>query len=132
MTQTEERTSQTNPRDDDLFHVVSDDELDEGDRVTVDIMGREITVMRLDGEVYAVLNYCPHQGGPLCDGSISSTITVTEDMEWVLDREDNVIRCPWHGWGFKPENGEHVLNTRYRTPVYDVVIEDGEIYIDTS
>ena len=36
---------------------------------------------------YAALdNRCPHQGGPLGEGSI----------------ENGMLRCPWHGWDFDP------------------------------
>ena len=40
---------------------------------------------------YAALdNRCPHQGGPLGEGSI----------------ENGKLRCPWHGWDFDPCTGK--------------------------
>lgn len=35
-------------------------------------------------------NKCPHQGGPLGEGSI----------------ENGLLRCPWHGWDFNPHWGD--------------------------
>jgi hypothetical protein len=39
-------------------------------------------------------NRCPHQGGPLGEGSIE------------CDKDGNcMLRCPWHGWDFDPKTG---------------------------
>jgi thiamine pyrophosphate-dependent acetolactate synthase large subunit-like protein/nitrite reductase/ring-hydroxylating ferredoxin subunit len=49
---------------------------------------------RVDGEFYAMDNRCPHQGGPLGEGSIE----IGNDGQcW--------LRCPWHGWDFDPKTG---------------------------
>jgi len=42
-----------------------------------------------NGEYSALDNKCPHQGGPLGEGSI----------------ENGLLRCPWHGWDFDPHTG---------------------------
>ena len=42
------------------------------------------------GEFTALDNKCPHQGGPLGEGSI----------------ENGQLRCPWHGWDFCPHGGD--------------------------
>jgi thiamine pyrophosphate-dependent acetolactate synthase large subunit-like protein len=39
-------------------------------------------------------NRCPHQGGPLGEGSIE----IDSDGQCLL-------RCPWHGWDFDPKTG---------------------------
>jgi thiamine pyrophosphate-dependent acetolactate synthase large subunit-like protein len=41
------------------------------------------------GQYGALDNHCPHQGGPLGEGSI----------------ENGLLRCPWHGWDYDPISG---------------------------
>ena len=43
-----------------------------------------------EGQYAALDNKCPHQGGPLGEGSI----------------ENGWLRCPWHGWDFSPVDGK--------------------------
>lgn len=47
------------------------------------------------GEIGALDNACPHQGGPLGEGSIECN--EGDDDCW--------LRCPWHGWDFHPLTG---------------------------
>lgn len=51
---------------------------------------RTLCLTRFEGEVAALDNRCPHQGGPLGEGSI----------------ENGMLRCPWHGWDFHPTTGK--------------------------
>ncbi|MDH3404134.1 MAG: thiamine pyrophosphate-binding protein [Acidobacteriota bacterium] len=51
---------------------------------------RTLCMTRFGGRVGALDNKCPHQGGPLGEGSI----------------ENGMLRCPWHGWDFHPLTGE--------------------------
>jgi len=65
-------------------------ELPEG-RVTAASCGdTTVAVTHFDGQYAALDNECPHQGGPLGEGSI----------------ETGLLRCPWHGWDFDPLTGE--------------------------
>ena len=52
--------------------------------VTVD--GRSVALTRCGGRLGALDNHCPHQGGPLGEGSI----------------EKGLLRCPWHGYDYDP------------------------------
>ena len=54
---------------------------DEGRVRTAVIDGRSVALTRCGGRVGALDNHCPHQGGPLGEGSI----------------EGGLLRCPWHG-----------------------------------
>lgn len=74
-----------------IWHKALDhDELPEG-RVKAVICGETTVAMtHYDGEYAALDNQCPHQGGPLGEGSI----------------ESGLLRCPWHGWDFYPLTGE--------------------------
>jgi thiamine pyrophosphate-dependent acetolactate synthase large subunit-like protein/nitrite reductase/ring-hydroxylating ferredoxin subunit len=53
-----------------------------------------MALTNIDGEFTAMDNRCPHQGGPLGEGSIE----VDNDGQCML-------RCPWHGWDFDPKTG---------------------------
>lgn len=104
-------------------------DLEDGERVIVDIRGREIALFKNDDEYYAVLNFCPHQGGPLCEGLLDGTLTVDDDWEWTYSCEGEIISCPWHGWEFDIKTGEHLSKSKYRVPTYEVIERDGEVYL---
>ena len=109
-------------------HVASVDTFERGDRVLVEVEGREIAVFRAEDGFYALSNYCVHQGGPVCEGLVSGTLGV-EGGELVYEKENKVVSCPWHGWEFDVETGEHLADPSYRQPTYDVEVEDGEVYV---
>ena len=74
-----------------IWHKVLDDknELKEGRVMTVTAGHKDICLSHYKGEFTALDNKCPHQGGPLGEGSI----------------ENGQLRCPWHGWDFCPHGG---------------------------
>ena len=45
-----------------------------GEKKLVTVKGREIGVFNVGGEYYALANRCPHAGGPMCEGMISSLV----------------------------------------------------------
>lgn len=115
--------------DGDRHYVTEADQLQEGNRVIVDIDGREIAVFKIGDEFHALLNYCVHQGGPGCEGRIAGTLIEEEDGSLGYDRKNEVVSCPWHGWEYDIETGEHLANPQYRIPSYEVVESDGRLYI---
>lgn len=77
------------------WHRVADlDELPEGRVKTVTAGVHSMALTHIDGEYYAMENRCPHQGGPLGEGSIEKG---NDGQCW--------LRCPWHGWDFDPKTG---------------------------
>src|SRR3954468_15645836 len=91
------------------WHKVADlDDLPDG-RVRTVTVGRHSLALTRVGDRYGVLdNHCPHQGGPLGEGSI----------------EKGLLRCPWHGYDYDPATGappgalaEHLDD---QVPAYDV------------
>ncbi len=64
-------------------------ELKEGRVMTVSAGHKDICLTHWEGRYTALTNKCPHQGGPLGEGSI----------------EKGLLRCPWHGWDFCPHGG---------------------------
>lgn len=102
----------------------------DGARVITEIDGNEIAVFRLDDEYHAVLNYCVHQSGPLCQGQLTGyMIGGTDGWSWDYHDDAHAITCPWHGWKFDIRTGRNIKDTRYSVPTYDIEIEDGIIYV---
>ncbi len=89
------------------------DELGEG-RVTQVTCGHETVCMtRFEGQYGAMSNRCPHQGGPLGEGSI----------------ENGWLRCPWHGWDFHPITGRSPGSFEDGVPLYEVEVRDDGVYV---
>lgn len=81
------------------------------------MVGRyEIALFNVDGELFALENSCPHQGGPIADG-------------WV---EGETVTCPWHAWCFNLRTGKMTLGEFATIPRFAVRIEAGDIYISTE
>lgn len=115
---------------DGTVHVGSLELFDDTDRVLVSVENREIAVYSTDEGIYALSNYCVHQGGPMCEGLLSGTVSADEDGELDYDLENRVVSCPWHGWEFDVRDGRHLSNAAYRLPSYAVAVEDGEVYLE--
>ncbi len=64
-------------------------ELEEGRVRSVTCGLKTFCMTHWQGKYAALDNRCPHQGGPLGEGSI----------------EKGFLRCPWHGWDFDPITG---------------------------
>ncbi|MDQ1510435.1 MAG: hypothetical protein QOG50_2279 [Actinomycetota bacterium] len=78
------------PEEAPVWHrVAALDELPEG-RVKTVLAGRKsLALTHYEGSYGALDNHCPHQGGPLGEGSI----------------EKGWLRCPWHGYDYSPHTG---------------------------
>ncbi|MBT4137736.1 MAG: Rieske (2Fe-2S) protein [Candidatus Latescibacteria bacterium] len=62
------------------------DELPEGRVKPVTCEWVTVCMAHFKGQYSALDNKCPHQGGPLGEGSI----------------ENGWLRCPWHEWDYDP------------------------------
>jgi thiamine pyrophosphate-dependent acetolactate synthase large subunit-like protein/nitrite reductase/ring-hydroxylating ferredoxin subunit len=72
------------------WHRIDDVDLPEDGRVRSAIVdGRSVALSRCGDRFGALDNRCPHQGGPLGEGSI----------------EKGWLRCPWHGYDYDPITG---------------------------
>lgn len=98
--------------------------------------GISIGVFNVDGEYYALLNNCMHQNGPLCEGAVEREIVGDWDGpgERVIERysEGHVLKCPWHGWEYELETGALVHDDSIAVPTFDVVVDDGTVYVELS
>ncbi len=117
--------------------VAKSDELKDGARKLL-IDGRtEIGVFRIKGKLYAYSNTCPHQGGPACEGILIGKVEEVYGENSIslglrFNEDEIHIVCPWHGWEFKLEDGQHAGGggcEQWKLRKYDVVERGGEIYV---
>lgn len=76
--------------------------------------GVEIVLVRERGSLYALLERCAHQGGPLHEGRI----------------EDGCIVCPWHSSRYRLSDGLAMSGpTAHPQPAVQVRVRDGEVEV---
>ncbi len=100
-------------KDLDWYKVLEHDELAEGRVKTVTAGHDQICMTRFEGAYSALCNACPHQGGPLGEGSI----------------ENGMLRCPWHGWDFHPATGKPPGGYDDGVGTYSVDVREDGIYV---
>lgn len=89
--------------------VLRSEKVEEG-RVTLGFLGtKRLAFIRLDGEVRAFNNSCPHAAAPLSGGTV----------------RDGTITCPRHGWVFDIRSGDCHTNPAYCLRAYDAREVDG-------
>ena len=100
------------------FKVLELDELPEGRVKTVAVEHKSLAMTHYNGQYGALDNRCPHQGGPLGEGSI----------------ENGLLRCPWHGWDYCPLTGKPPGNLEVDDALktFPVEIRDDGIYVTVS
>lgn len=105
-------------------------DLIEGGYRLVEAGGMEIGLYRIEGKVYAWRNLCPHAGAPVCLGLVTGTTLPSEVYEYTYGKEQQVLRCPWHGWEFDLTTGSHLVEgSRVKLRGFEVVEEGGHIII---
>ncbi len=98
---------------DEWHRVLGVAELGEQRVTTVTVGRRSLCMTRVGGAYGALDNACPHQGGPLGEGSI----------------EHGWLRCPWHGYDYSPCNGEPPPPFGDGPPAYAVELRDDGVYV---
>ena len=98
-------------------------EVDEADQIKIGrakivtpASGEKIAVFRHQDGFNAVTNLCAHQGGPLGEGQII----------------DGCITCPWHGWQYKPGDGQSPPPFEEKIRTYTLKIEDGKLFVNVT
>ncbi|NRB40850.1 MAG: Rieske 2Fe-2S domain-containing protein [Pseudomonadales bacterium] len=94
------------------YRVAEVNQLNDGETLVVTAGVEEVALTFKDGKYGAINNACPHQGGPLGEGSLDA---------------DKCLHCPWHGWAINAfdgsgPNGENVT-------AYSVEQRDDGIYV---
>lgn len=99
-----------------IWHrVLSPDELPEGRVKSATCANLTLCMTHFDGQYAALANECPHQGGPLGEGSI----------------ENGLLRCPWHGWDFDPLTGK-APGFDDGVATFPVEVRDDGVYVSLS
>ena len=100
-------------RDDGYVFAAREAALAEGAAVSVDIGGHTYALFRIDGKVRAIDGLCPHEGGPLAEGTVSK----------------GVVTCPWHGWTFDACTGCSLEPAGNDVAHYPTLVEEGNVYL---
>ncbi|OZM83437.1 Rieske 2Fe-2S domain-containing protein [Pseudonocardia sp. MH-G8] len=103
------------------------DEFGPGERRIVEAGRRSIGVFRVGDDFYAINNYCPHMGGPLCRGRTKPWVTSQGPGEYTTAGEDALLACPWHGWEYDLATGQSFLGPgEPSVRTYSVSVEGGQ------
>jgi nitrite reductase (NADH) small subunit len=92
-----------------------------------------VGIFNIRGQLWALNNYCPHAGAPVCLGKVTGTAESEgpgTEMRW--KREGEVLRCPWHGWEFDIANGESITQPIRKVLVYDVELNGEEVVLHAA
>lgn len=76
--------------------------------------GERIALVRHGDALSAVHGVCAHQGGPLYEGKVI----------------DGCLTCPWHGWQYRPGDGQSPPPFTEKIPTYRVrVSREGRVLV---
>lgn len=96
------------------WHPVPQTDVPEEGRVAgVVLDGRPVALTRCGGAIGALENRCPHQGGPVGEGSI----------------ENGWLRCPWHGYDYDPITGRPPEGFTDAVEAYEVEERADGVYV---
>jgi nitrite reductase/ring-hydroxylating ferredoxin subunit len=65
-----------------------------GERRVLSLRGREIVVLNHEGEYFALLNRCPHEGGSLGCGKLVGLVQSDEPGKYQYSRRGELLKCP--------------------------------------
>jgi nitrite reductase (NADH) small subunit len=88
-----------------------------GSRRVARTKGLDVAVFRNDAdEVFALLDRCPHKGGPLSQGIVFGTS----------------VACPLHNWTIGLCTGQAAAPDEGCTPKFAVKLEDGHVSLNSA
>ncbi len=115
------------PRGMSRYVVAKAADIPEGGRILVEIGGREVGIFRLNGKFHALLNRCPHLGGPLCKGGVVSEIYAPVPGDVRNNPSRLFVTCPWHNWEFDVTTGQSYWSAGGpRARIFPVGVEQGQ------
>jgi len=77
--------------------------------------GDQLAVFNVNGEYYAIGNFCPHKGAPLSEGLLCG----------------HIIECSWHGWQFDVRTGD-CLTVNEKIKTHRVQNENGVLKVEVD
>ncbi len=88
-----------------------------GARCVARPQGMDVAVFRnAQDEVFALLDRCPHKGGPLSQGIVFGSS----------------VACPLHNWNIGMCTGQAAAPDVGCTPKFSVKVEDGAVHLDAQ
>jgi nitrite reductase (NADH) small subunit len=103
-------------------------EIDVGKHKVFQIGRYSFGVFKVDGSYYALRNYCPHQGGPLCEEAgvfdqIEAEVSNDRTVREFIAAEKNLVACPWHGVEFDIRTGECLVRKDWKVKTYELYVD---------
>ena len=90
-------------------------DIEDDEPLGIEVSGRHIALYRLDGEVFATDNVCPHQFALLSDGYM----------------EDGCVECPLHQARFDIRTGAAQCGPVERgLKIFPVKVEGDSVFVD--
>ena len=88
-----------------------------GARCVARAQGMDVAVFRnTQDEVFALLDRCPHKGGPLSQGMVFGSS----------------VACPMHNWTIGLCTGQAAAPDEGCTPSFSVKVDSGAVYLDAQ
>jgi nitrite reductase (NADH) small subunit len=107
-------------------------EFPSGSSRIVEVAGRSIGVFNVEGTLHALRNVCPHHGAPLCMGAVSGMMLPSERYRYEYAEAGRILKCPWHGYEFRIEDGRSVLQPdTLRVRSYRVDVDGDQVFVYT-
>lgn len=88
-------------------------ELAEGQGKAFAVNGRMVAVFLVEGEYYAIDDFCPHMGASLAGGHV----------------ENGIVTCPWHAWRFALCDGRWCDSPRIKIDTFAVRVVGDEVQV---
>jgi nitrite reductase/ring-hydroxylating ferredoxin subunit len=100
----------------DFIKVAEVQEIPAGSAKMVRLGRQSVALFNISGTIHAINNICPHEGGPLCEGTLDGCVVV----------------CPWHGIPFDVRTGRSTSDEGFEVSVFETKIEGTEIFLKVT
>jgi nitrite reductase/ring-hydroxylating ferredoxin subunit len=113
-------------------HVIARaEDLPPGTRKKVSVANRDIVVLNIKGELFALSDKCPHKGASLCNGLLTGLVRSDGPGDYQHERAGEILRCPWHQWEFDVRTGRSYCDPRrLRLMQFPVTVEPGTSVVE--
>ena len=106
-------------------------DLPPGTRKKVSIESRDLVVLNIKGELFALSDKCPHKGASLCGGLLTGLVKSDGPGDYKYERAGEILRCPWHQWEFDVRTGRSYCDPRrLRLMQFPVAVEAGASVVE--
>ncbi|MFW0754063.1 Rieske (2Fe-2S) protein [Pseudomonas sp. H11T01] len=88
-------------------------DIEPGTGKTVNLGGTPVALFNVDGRYFAIHNTCPHEDGPLGEGTLCGS----------------VVTCPIHAYEFDVISGECLTESAYQVEQFEVRVDGNDILV---